>query len=586
MPAVPMMVTPQVSAGGLPGPQGDGRLKARLEAGSGGDMLQLGAAMQQMGGALDRVANEQQATLNESAVKDALARLTDAHSAIMHDPEKGYANLRGKAALDAYEGTLSALQDAAKNAGAGLTNPEQKRLYNDAAHITFNSHVGELRQRASAANNAYALDASKARGDAAADAAVRAYNPVPGSDNAAYKTALATQKVELLDQARRLGYDKDQTAAFVQDAQARTLTGVISHLMDNNQARAAQGYFKDVRDQLPVEVADKIQRVISAGVDKDSALDLNIQMKKVVGPDITKQEEYLNDEFKKGNITAEVHGMALQLARADNAQRRSEQGEQDRRVLGAAWETKLRSPGATVASLPAAMIAYARDRGLGPQLTSIMEHEGPRARTGGSRGDGEGKVDDTQAYASLMRMSAEDPEAFAKLDLAKLAGTTLGKSRWDKLLTRQTAILARDDKVIDSAKIADSALRSIRTDLQAAGLPATAKPGSKEAQERATFEATFHDAVEAAAKNPARKGQPLTTEEARTIGLGLLKQQTLAGSGYFGTSFGQEKGPAYKLVEKVPAEDRALITQALQARGLPVTPAAILDLYNRKKAAK
>ena len=498
-----------------------------------------------------------------------------------------YERLRGKDALDAYDGTLTSLQDAAKNAGAGLTNPEQKRMYNDAAHVTFNANVGELRQRASAANNAYALDSSKARGDAAADAAVRAYNPVPGSDNASYKTALATQKVELMDQARRLGYDADQTKAYVQDAQARVLTGVVSHLMDNNQTRAAQAYFKDVRDQMPTEVADKIQRVLAAGVDKDSALDLNIQMKKVVGDDIGKQEAYLNDEFKKGSITSEVHGMALQLARADNAQRRGEQSEKDRQVLGSAWETKLRNPGATVASLPASVIAYARDRGLGPQLTSIMEHEGPHARAaGGGKGDGEGKVDDTQAYASLMRMSAEDPDAFAKLDLAKLAGTTLGKSRWDKLLTRQTAILTRDNKEVDAMKITDSALRSIRTDLQAAGLPATAKPGSKEATQRAEFEAAFHDAVEAAAKNPQRKGQPLTNEEARGIGLGMLKQQTLAGSGIFGTSFGQDKGPAYKLVDKVPADDRALIAQALQARGLAVTPAAILDLYNRKKAAK
>jgi hypothetical protein len=56
------------------------------------------------------------------------------------------------------------------------------------------------------------------------------------------------------------------------------------------------------------------------------------------GGDIAGQEKALDDQFKAGTINAEVHDMALQHLRADNSQRRSEQAESDKAMIGTVWD--------------------------------------------------------------------------------------------------------------------------------------------------------------------------------------------------------------------------------------------------------
>jgi ABC-type transport system substrate-binding protein len=75
-------------------------------------------------------------------------------------------------------------------------------------------------------------------------------------------------------------------------------------------------------------------------------------------------------------------------------------------------------------------------------------------------------------------------------------------------------------------------------------------------------------------------------DEARKVTLGMLKDQALSGSGYFGTSIGQTHMPVWKMTAAqrtapwdIPPADRQQISEALQRAGKPVDENTIQAVY-------
>lgn len=565
MAGIPLMVVPSVQQSQLPGPFMDDRAPLKRGDQGGQEMQRFGQNLIRAGSDFDRIAAEQAAVLNESTVKDLHAQATDAVSKILYDPDTGYMNQRGKGALDTFDAASKAVQGAMDELSAKATNPEQQRMFKQVAQQTLVAAAGAMRQHASQQNNVYQMDSSVARESAAADLAKASFNPVPGSDNTAYNQAVATQTIELREQARLKGLSPEETAAYVRRGQASTLVGVIDHLLANNQTKGAKDYFAGVRDQLPTEVADKVSRVLEVSANKDDALSLALDVKSRAG-NIGAQEDELDSMFKAGKITAEVHEMALQKLRADNAQRRGEQAENDKSVLGAIWDMKNKNPGLTLADLPVGTINYIKTRGLGPHVDSIL------------RPDGDAKVDDTVQFVQLMHMAADDPAGFANTDLLKLG---LSKGNVQRFAAMQASIDKKDAVAQSTNKLMSGAVRTAVGEIKAAGINPGAKAGTTDAENYAAFQsAAFNALQEEADARRAAKMPPMKDADAREIVLGVVKKEVLGGTGVMG--FFKTDGPAYKLVDKIPDDQRTLIVQALRAKGKPVTPAAIIELFNAR----
>lgn len=602
MPQVPVYDTPTVAPQGLPGAtQQVPYHLSTFAAQAGRQESELGQGMARAGGELVQQAAEQQIAQNEATVKDHDAKLMGAIQGVLYGtpdaPGSGYLNQKGKDALDTFDATAEKLKGLGVDIGnATLQNPAQQDLAKAPTQIRIQSAITQALQHRDQQSNVYQKAAGDVRIKVAQEGAPLAFNAItdtplasfdqgnPGA-NSQYQQYLQTIQSEAADQADRQGLtDPDLRDAFVKNALARAYTLTVSHLIDRKNGSTAdlataKNYFDAVKDQLPPEVQDKVKAVLEAGMTKDQALNVALDVKGRIGG-IDAQEQALDAKFKAGDITADVHDIALQKLRADNTQRRSEQGENDKAMLGNVWD--LAQKGGSLSDLSPSQYAYIKQRGLGPNVDAIFNRA--------NKAD----FDDSQQYSDLMRMSAEDPAGFANMDLAKVSGDLTG-AHWNHLMDIQRSINRQDTRAMAINKVAADAVRDTRANLLSAGINLNPKPNTDAAKQLEQFTTSLHDALTAAQPDwQAKKLTPAQMrDQARTITLGMLKDQALSGTGYFGSSVGQTHMPIWKMTSAqrtapwdVPDADRQQIVDSLTRAGLPASEDNIQRAYKAAQGVR
>jgi hypothetical protein len=222
-------------------------------------------------------------------------------------------------------------------------------------------------------SDVYVKATGELRMKTAQDAAALAYNPLSDTpafdaDNPAspYQQYLATVRSEARELAISHGVTEQQDVdAVVRNAMAKAYMGTLAHLVDRKGGNAAdtkiaQSFFDAVKDELPAADQDKVRSVLEAGVAKDQGLALALKVK-AEGGTIAEQEKKLDAMFSNGDIKAESHDIALAHLRADNAQRRGEEGEADKAMLGKVWDVARK--GGTIGSLAPSDLDYIKQRG-------------------------------------------------------------------------------------------------------------------------------------------------------------------------------------------------------------------------------
>lgn len=640
MPNVPVYSNPSVAPNELPGvrQQTPYRLMQAAEIGP-GQTMKTGQAMISGGAEVMRFVTQDQIQQNEAKAKEYDANLMGGIQAVLYgspdDPDSGFMNQKGKNAVDAHEDTVKKLQQLPIDQGQSLDNEAQQKLVKTSAQLRIQSAIAEANRHMSQQSTIYQNSAGDVRLKVAQDSAASAYNPITDSpkltrdtdkppappsgttvDNigpntiglkpgeagyvanvtpgaaekppqSTYQLSLQTIRSEALDKADRMGMtDPDLRDAFVKEAMQKAYIGTLAHMLDGKnsnpaQIKVAQKYFDSVKDELTTEQQDRIRPVLEAGANKDQALSLALDIK-TKAPTIGAQEDILNDKFKNGEINAEIHGLALSHLRQDNAQLRSEQVEKDKSVIGTVWETAHK--GGSLASLSAPMLAYIKTRGLGPQVDAIFKRNKP----------GSEALDDSKMYSDLARMSSEDPVAFTKMDLSTVSGQ-LSQSHWNHLVGIQTAINRQDVKAMEINKVTHNTITAAKASLVASGFNMNPKPGTSEAKKLEAFETDLRDALTAAQPTWAEKKYTPAqiAEESRTIMLGHLKDQALANTGYFGTTWGQVHKRVYEMPPDerakpwvIPDTDRNQIKASLQRQGLPVDEATIQRVYKASQGVR
>ena len=568
MPTVPSLgPTPSVAPNELQAPQVNRLLM--MATGAGGQELEnMGQGIMRSSGQIGQIANEQQATQNEIDAKNADNQYLQAQTQLLHDPDKGYLNTQGQNATGPVrDAALSAIQELPDKIANDIQNPRARQMFLQTAQARATAAMQAIDIHASQQGNQAAIEASVGRSDAAAQAMPTAYDPL-GQNNELYNQYQSTLVQELNEQADRKGLPADARAQFIQAGLGKAYAATISHLMATNQTGAAKEYLASVRDQLPDSVADKAQELLQAGSDKDTGLAASIGVQKDHPGNINAQEAALKDQFTAGKITATQYDIALSHAHADYQLQKSQEADTDRNFLGNIWAQHVQNPGMSLASLSAQQLQYARSRNLGPQIEQMLAHND--------------STDNPALFLKLMRQAQDDPASFVNQDVTQFQGQ-LSATNFRMLESTYLNINKQDVAAQQVDKLQADTVKGAMAQLKAAGLDPKAKEGTSAADEYAKFETQLHQTL--FLENQARqvKGQaPLSPNEARERALDLVKTQALAGTGLWGTF--QTSGPTYALVDKVPDTDRQQITEALKARGQPVTPANIVRLYNARHA--
>lgn len=203
MPTVPSLdpselVTPSQS----PDVQGSSAVSAGLLDQRADQLSQAGTALGQASDAQSQIAIDTQNRINQTRVDDALNATQAAAYTLKYDPQTGYVNKTGAAAITPDAGgqmpadaALSKLNDAAHSARAELT-PQQQILFDQRYNSFATQFHGEAIAHEGQQTRQYSLDTNNSTIKLAQDGAAQDYaNPalldehVASAGNAAYKNA-------------------------------------------------------------------------------------------------------------------------------------------------------------------------------------------------------------------------------------------------------------------------------------------------------------------------------------------------------------------------------------------------------------
>ena len=593
MPNVPVYSSASVEPIALPGVRQQTPYRMMQAATLGpSETLAAGRAMLSAGKELAQEATLDQIHQNETQAKTFDTKHITSNDAVLYGADnpdgshtKGFMDMQGQDAIDAYEATKKKLKDIPVSLGDGLQNPAQQQLVANTSELrtqgAMNQVESHYQRQVKVANDA----ASDARRKTASDSATRSFDPVRDTPqlnfdqenpekNSMYQQSLQT----VVSSTRDLWAHMPQEVIDqkVKEALSNTYIDTIEKLANGRNSTpadsaSAKAYFESVKGQLSADQEAKVKRVLDQGDLQDRSLALSIEVGgKFQG--IAAQEKELKRRFSAGEIKADVYKNALVELRQDDDQRRQQATEADRQFMGKVWN--MARQGKTINDLTPSEMAYATSRNLGTHIDQYFNYA-------------DHNKNDAQIYVDQMRMASEDPSGFVKQNLALVRGQ-LTEAHWNHLVGVQNSINKNDVKAMDTNKIIHQAVGDAKAELKTAGFDLNAKPNTTAAKNLAAFESTLRDSLVAAQTGwDEKKLTPQQQrEEARKITFGLLKDQALAGTQTIPIIGSNTHKRVLNMTPEerranwvIPDTERSAIADSLRRKNEPVTEDKIQQIY-------
>lgn len=546
-------------------------LRSALDSG-GRESMQLGTSLVRGGLELNTLVQQQQQLTDQAAAKDAAAKATSFITDTMYSPG-GYLSQQGKSALDAAQPTQQAVTDHINEIRGSLQNPRQQALFMRAAQPMILNTQRTIAAHAAKANIQYNLQSSVARSNAAAQQAVQSFALDPSPNNIAAQQALTTQQLELENQGRIQGLSGDALTQFVNSGLGKTYTVAAQNLINSGNVPVAEAFLQQHGAEIAPAAHAGLLKALDAAKTKDSSIALSIQLNSQHPDDIMAQQKTLDQMFKDKQVTADVYNATQQKLRADHAQQQEAYREQDKQTLGHIWDAIQNGNVTSPNDLNPTTLAYIQQRGLGGSVTNMFKN----AKNPGA--------DDPQLYLKLVHQAYTDPTAFGKENIVQYYGQ-LNPAHRRSLESLQGSVWKNGSAHSDPQTLVYSTVRAIKANMQAAGFELNPKD-RVQAQQLAQFESALYDAIgHAVQQNPN-----MTPEQARNVGLSLLKNEALSGPAHsvFGFGFGGHKRvPVWQMTPEqkaqpwdIPHKDRTQIIDSLSRGGIPVTEQNIQQVYKR-----
>jgi soluble lytic murein transglycosylase len=253
MPTVPTYDTPQVLPGAGAAPY---RQPAQIDNQTGArQMAATGAALQNVGATLTQEEVNAQGMANQVMVDAANNKVIEKALALTNDPESGYLNRKGDAALkpDPLGRSLAQqygeqLQDTINSVSAGLGNDAQRRVFGEQATVRLTQFNGEVQRHMLQEFRSYGLETQEGTKRLAADAAKQNWDNPDQVDVQVRAASAAVWKAGQIN-----GEPGNLTAAKIKDTTSAIHAGVIQAALDNNNPAYAMAYINSKKGEMTAD---------------------------------------------------------------------------------------------------------------------------------------------------------------------------------------------------------------------------------------------------------------------------------------------------------------------------------------------
>ena len=520
MPVVPTYDNLRTSVAPMPGPQvGPMDGPARQSA-------QFGEAVGRAGGALQSIMLDEQQLADQTRIADAMNQAVAARLRLTHDKSDGYTRLVGRNALERpdgkgldeeYAGRLKGDIDAID---AGLGNDQQRRVFRQQAGqmlVQFGADVAQYRNRQ---HTAYQISTAEGTIATARDmASLESGNPE------AVAQAQGAIKAAVYELGRLHGWSAQETLAKTVEQLSTMHASVATEAIQQGRIDYAKTYLEQVKAELTPQARMQLGAALKIG---DTNARAQAFGDEVIGKGLTLSDA-LGEARKRFEGEAEV--AAVREVKDRFGEQEIARALDVKAVGSAAWSAVM-----ATGRIPPTMLADLRAKAPEEerQIRDWLEAKQRRAKA-----DAEGKQQtDMDVYYGLRRMAMDDPAAFSALDLRR-SQPYLKDGDLKHLIEIQGSISKGDAKAMESQRITRQTLGAIKAEVAAIGIDLTPKDGTSEAKETAQFLGALTQALDDATRE---KGAPLTPDEAKRIGMSMVREGVEQGSGIFGVFQTKRRG--------------------------------------------
>lgn len=486
---------------------------------------QLGQAMQQAGGAASRIALDIQDQVNRSRVDDAMNQAISARTGLQVEALQQ----RGRNALERPDGKSlpdeygEKLKQSLQGIGGMLGNDAQRQAFQHMSGQLSTEFQGALGRHMVDQQRVFEDETSRATVSTAVNQAALLWG-----DASMRQQSLGAITSAIDQRAQRDGWDKVTREAALTEAVSPMHLGIIKGMLLGGQAQAAQQYLSENSASMTLQARATAQDMTkgAASLEKAQAFGDEVMRGGLTQADAL---TLARERFSGEDEVQAVHEVRQRFAESETAklQLAKDVGRQSWSILMA---------NGSMSAIPPDLMASLRQNAPEEerQMRDWLEAKARRAKA-----DAKEKAEtDFGVYYGLRRMAMDNPQAFADIDLRKSEPYLLPGDL--KHLTEVQSQISRGDaKAMESQRVLKTTLGAIKADVAAIGIDLTPKEGTPGAQETAKFLGVLTQALDQATQS---KGAPLTGDEAKRIGMSMVREGIEQGSGVFGLLQTKKRG--------------------------------------------
>lgn len=517
-----------------------------------------GAALGRAGDALAVNALRFQERQDAEQVRQAYVDFDRRVRAYLHDPEQGLYSRQGAAARGVTTDALKRLDELELEAAANLRRPQQQEHFAARAAGLKSGHLDSLARYEQTEFRKVEDETTKAVLASSVEGGIGAFR-----SETLRNEYMAQGNYELERMARLHGWTPEQLA--IERTKYHTVfhKGVVERMLVDDPS-GARAYYEKHQGDINGATRTELEASLKEGVTRERARaeterivaaggGLDAQLKAARAID----DAHLSDEVVRRVKERFNEGEALR-ARAE------------RDAKDSAWRTVIES----------------RDMdAVPPHILSKLD--GYTIMSMQNYIDKQGDPDtDQTAYYELSTLAGRDPKGFVDVNMLDYRAK-LSNSDWQYMAnlqrTTQAALKGAETEAAEVKRVA-TVQQQIDAAMNKLGLPG----GEKGAERRGAFAQQARQLIDQAA---AEQGRNLTIEEVD----GILATMSLKGEVRSGRWFLPDRDAAFFEVQGTPdaaafvavpydeltAEQRQLASDALRARGLPVTEEAVERLHTQ-----
>jgi hypothetical protein len=377
-------------------------------------------------------------------------------------------------------------------------------------------------------------------------------------------------KAAVYELGRLHGWSAQEVTAKTVEHLAPMHASVVDAAVDGGRLDYARQYMEQVKAELTPQARERLGKLVKIG-------------------DIRAQSQAFGDE-----VIGKGLGLADALAEARTRFQGKDEDEAVREVKERYAEQEVVRARDVKQVSTSAWAAVMQTGKIPPTLLADLRTKAPEeerqirdwleAKYRRAKDDAEGKkTDGFDTFYGMVRLAQDEPARFAEMDLRKVA-PLVGKEQISTLVRMQTGISKGDAKAMEEQNMVKATLGLIKGEVAAIGIDLSPKEGTAQAKETATFLGALSQSLMQAAQ---AKGSPLTSDEAKRIGMNMVREGVEQGSGIFG--IGQTTKRGYQIAtdpnikpgasfivapfDKIPADVRnSIVTEYRAAKGLGTRP--------------